>query len=90
VSLRVRVHPRAGRDGLVGVRQGALVVRLAAPPVEGKANAALLRYLAGALELPASAISLQQGQRGRDKLLLVSGVESEVLGARLRRLLDAG
>jgi uncharacterized protein (TIGR00251 family) len=88
VTLRVRVQPRAGREGLAGVRAGALVVRLAAPPVEGRANEALVRYLAGALELPASRVQLQQGARGRDKLLLLAGASLDAVRMRLATLLE--
>lgn len=79
----MRVQPRAAREGLGGVRAGALVVRLSAPPVEGRANEALLRYVAGLLDVPPSAVRLQQGARGRDKLLLVAGTTGALVRARL-------
>ena len=88
VTLRVRVQPRAAREGLAGVREGALVVRLSAPPVEGKANAALLRLMASALEVPSSRIQLRQGARGREKLLLVEGASLAAVRARLVALLE--
>ena len=88
VTLRVRVQPRASRPGLGGVREGALVVRLSAPPVEGKANEALLRLVASALEVPASRVRLQQGARGREKLLLVTGASMGAVRARLCALLE--
>jgi uncharacterized protein (TIGR00251 family) len=87
VTLRVRVQPRASREGLAGVRAGALVVRLAAPPVEGQANDALVRYLGRLLGLPASSVSLQQGAHGREKVLLLSGMTVETARARLAALL---
>jgi uncharacterized protein len=86
VTLRVRVQPRSSRDGIAGVRDGALVVRVAAPPAEGRANEALLRYLASALDLPASVLRLQRGARGRDKLLFFEGLALEPLRARLQLL----
>ena len=61
VRLRVRVQPRASRTELVGLHGGALKVRLAAAPVEGAANDALLRFLAERLELPRSAVRLEAG-----------------------------
>ncbi len=73
VTLRVRVKPRASRDAIEGVRDGALVVRLTAPPVEGAANAALARVLGKALSLPPSAIELARGAQGRDKLVEIRG-----------------
>ena len=82
-TLRVRVAPRASRDALGGERGGALVVRLTAPPVEGAANAALVRFLARQLGLPPSSLSVAQGSRGRDKVILVVGADAEDLRARL-------
>jgi uncharacterized protein (TIGR00251 family) len=72
-SLRVRVTPRSKRDAIGGTRDGALVVRLTAPPVEGAANAALARLLAKALGVAPSAIELVRGVTGRDKLVHVRG-----------------
>ncbi len=83
VTLAVRVQPRAARDAIVGQRAGALVVRLTSPPVEGAANAALVRFLAAALGLPASAVELVRGARGRDKLLRLRGTTAAAVRARL-------
>jgi uncharacterized protein (TIGR00251 family) len=88
VTLRVRVQPRASRDGLGGVRAGALVVRLAAPPVEGQANDALVRYVARLFGLPATAVRLQHGARGREKVLLLGGAAVTAVQARLGSLLE--
>ncbi len=72
----MRVQPRASREGLAGLRQGALVVRLTAPPVEGAANTALLRLLGRALGLAPSALELLRGQSGREKLVLARGLDA--------------
>jgi uncharacterized protein (TIGR00251 family) len=73
--LRVRVQPRAPRSEIVGWRaDGTLSVRVAAPPVEGQANTALAVLLAGALELRPSAVSVERGARGRDKLVRIVGL----------------
>lgn len=86
-ELRVRVMPRAARDGLGGVRQGALVVRLTAPPVEGAANAALARVLGKLLGVPPSAVDLARGSRGRDKVLRIVGrTAAEVTAALMLHL----
>ena len=74
VSLRVRVQPRASRDAIGGERNGALAVRLTAPPVEGAANAALSKLLARALGVPAGAVRVLRGQTGREKVVHVQGV----------------
>lgn len=82
-TVRIRVSPRAPRDEVAGERDGALVVRLTAPPVDGAANAALLRFLARQLDLPPSSLSLAQGVKGRDKVVLVSAARAEDVRARL-------
>jgi len=83
VTLRVRVAPRASREGFAGLREGALVVRLTAPPVEGEANDALMRFIARHLGVPRSAITLRQGARSRDKTLHIAGVDVETVKAKL-------
>jgi uncharacterized protein len=73
--LRVRVQPRASRSEIVGWRaDGALSVRVAAPPVEGRANDALAELLADALDVRRTAVTIELGSRGRDKLVRVSGL----------------
>jgi hypothetical protein len=86
-TLRVRVKPRASRDGVDGVREGALVVRLTAPPVEGEANAALGRVLGRALDIAPSAVRILRGASGRDKLIAVAGVSAAGARARLEAAL---
>ena len=83
MTLKVRVQPRASRDALGGVRAGALVVRLSAPPVDGRANEALARFLGSVLDLPPSAITLLRGATGRDKVLRIAGIDSATVRARL-------
>jgi len=74
IAFQVRVKPRASRDEIEGVRDGGLVVRLTAPPVEGEANDALVRLLAARLHLPKSAVRILSGERGRLKRIGVRGV----------------
>jgi uncharacterized protein (TIGR00251 family) len=83
ITLRVRVRPRAARTALAGWREGALVVRLTAPPVEGRANQALARFLGGLLDVAPSAVTVVRGASGRDKLVHVSGLTVEAARARL-------
>jgi uncharacterized protein (TIGR00251 family) len=81
--LDVRVIPRAGRTGLAGTRAGALLVRLAAAPVDGAANDALLATLAEALQVPRRALTLVSGDRSRSKRIRVAGLSAADLRARL-------
>lgn len=77
--LRVRVQPRARRDEIVGERGGAVVIRLTAPPVEGKANAALVAFLAKAAGVPRSHVEIVRGASARDKVVRVQGVHEAAL-----------
>jgi uncharacterized protein len=74
VLLRLRVQPRASREGVAGVTTDAIRVRLTAPPVDGAANEALVRFLAASLNVPRSAVGLVSGHTGRTKLVAVTGV----------------
>jgi len=82
--LTVRVIPRARKPGIVGVRDGTLVVRLQSPPVEGAANAELVRLIAEALDVPRRSVSIVSGEQTRLKRLRVEGVTTEVANARLK------
>lgn len=70
----VRVQPRASRTEFAGLLGARLKVRLQAPPVDGRANAALLEFLAAACDLPKSRVSLDAGQTGRDKRVRLHGL----------------
>jgi uncharacterized protein (TIGR00251 family) len=83
-TLAVRIQPRAASDEIVGERNGALVVRVTAPPVDGRANEALCRLLARRLRVAPSRISLLKGARSRDKLVQVEGVTSKEIAQSLQ------
>jgi uncharacterized protein len=87
--LPVRVIPRARRSGLSGVRNGALLVRLSAAPVDGAANEALKTVLAGALGVPLRSVAIIGGERSREKRVRVSGLTPAALGDRLAAALAA-
>ncbi|WP_343895345.1 DUF167 domain-containing protein [Craurococcus roseus] len=95
VRLAVRLTPRAARDGLDGVAaadaegRAALRLRVAAPPVDGAANAALVGYVAASLGLRKSDVAIVSGERGRLKLLELSG-DPDALLARLAEWVGGG
>jgi hypothetical protein len=74
VTFSVRLQPRASRDEIAGVFDGALKVRLCAPAVENRANEALIEYLAGVLKTSKSAVRIRSGEQSRSKRVEVSGV----------------
>jgi uncharacterized protein (TIGR00251 family) len=75
--LRVHVVPNAKVDSVVGMHGGAIKIKLRAPAVEGKANTALVRFLAEQVKLPRHSIILERGHRSRDKLIRVEGLNQE-------------
>jgi uncharacterized protein (TIGR00251 family) len=83
VRLRLRVQPRASRDEVAGVSGDAIRVRLTAPPVEGAANEALVRFLSAKLGVPRGAVVLCSGRTGRSKVVEVSGVSPGEASRRL-------
>ena len=72
--IDVRVVPRASKSGLAGTREGALLVRLNAPPVEGAANAELIEIMAEAAGVPRRAVSIVAGGRARNKRVAIAGI----------------
>ncbi|MDX2165607.1 MAG: DUF167 domain-containing protein [Deltaproteobacteria bacterium] len=71
IRLALRVQPRAGRDRVIGRHGEALKLQVAAPPVDGAANAAVVALIADWLEVPRRAVSIVHGEGGRDKVVEV-------------------
>lgn len=84
-DVSIRLQPRARREEVVGERGGAIVIRVTAPPVDGKANAALCAFIAKAAGVSASRVAVVRGQTARDKVVRVEGVTPEALRAALLR-----
>lgn len=83
IGFLVRVQPRGSRDAVEGEWQGALKVRLTAPPVGDRANAALCEFLAGILKIPKSAVKIVAGERSRTKRVEIRGVTARQIQALL-------
>lgn len=77
LTLTLHIQPGAKKTEFAGLHGDALKIRLAAPPVDGKANEALLKFLAEVLHLPKSAVTLKSGQTSRRKVLEVVGATPE-------------
>lgn len=84
VRLRLHIQPRASRTELAGRHGDALKLRLAAPPVDGAANEALVEFLAGLLRVPRSAVTLIAGGQARRKLVEVTGIDAAEAARRLQ------
>jgi uncharacterized protein (TIGR00251 family) len=82
-TIAIRLQPRAKRDEVVGERGEAIVIRVTAPPVDGKANAALCAFIARKLRIAPGRVDLVRGQTSRDKVVRVEGVTQADLRAAL-------
>jgi len=87
VTLRVRVVPRAGRTGVSGTREDALLVRVAAAPVDGAANDALIALLSELFDRPKRDVTLVSGHTSRDKRIAIAGLTETEVSARLAVIL---
>lgn len=82
-TLRFHIVPNAKIDKILGEHGDAIKIKLRAPAVEGKANAALIRFLAEQLELPRRAIVLERGRTSRDKVIRIGGLTQGEVRRRL-------
>lgn len=81
--LSVKVTPNASRNQIVGMKDGVLQVKIAAPPEKGKANKELIDFLAGELDVRKSAVSVIKGQTSRHKIIHITGMSNEELLKRI-------
>lgn len=89
VRFRVRVTPRAAKNGICGVTGAVLRVRIAAPPVEGRANEALLRYLSEVFQVPVRRLAILHGEGGREKTIRIADLGTEEAIEAVTRVLPA-
>ncbi|XOF32721.1 MAG: DUF167 domain-containing protein [Candidatus Electrothrix sp. YB6] len=82
--LSLYVQPRSARNEIAGLHGDAVKLRLTAPPVDGKANKAVITFLAKCFKIPKSAVQIRSGQQSRIKKILLNSVEEE----RVRSLLE--
>lgn len=73
ITLTLHIQPGAKRSEIAGLHGEALKIRLAAPPVEGRANEALLKFVAGLFDVPVRQVELKQGEQSRHKVVAIRG-----------------
>jgi uncharacterized protein (TIGR00251 family) len=78
-QILVRLQPRASRNELTGMRDGVLIARVTAPPVDGKANAALCKLIARRAGVAPSRVTIVRGETARQKLVRVEGIDDVAL-----------
>lgn len=83
IDLQIKAVPRAAKNGIQGVHDNALKVRLTTPPIDGKANAALIKFLSKALRVSKSQIHLVRGETDRHKTLRITGITKTSLLERI-------
>jgi uncharacterized protein (TIGR00251 family) len=88
VILAVRVMPRSPRSAISGRRGEAILVRLAAPPVDGAANEALVDFLARTFDRPRRDVTIVSGLKSRDKRVNIEGLSERELASRLSAILN--
>lgn len=83
VVLTVHVQPKASRTECIGVHGNALKIRVSASPIDGEANDELIRFLAECCAVPSKSISIHAGVKSRSKKVMIKGITSEAVLARL-------
>jgi len=81
--LKCWIQPRSSRNAVVGVHGDALKIALTAPPVDGKANKELLKFIAKYFKLPKSSVQIVAGESSRSKTILISGLDKNIITKKL-------
>jgi len=88
VTFAVKVQPRARKDAITGTVGDALKLALTAPPVEGKANQAVIEFFAEFFEIPRSSVSIASGETSRNKVIRVWGMSAQQVRERVAATLN--
>ena len=88
ITFTIKVQPRARKNAITGTVGDALKLALTAPPLEGKANAAVIDFLADFFDIPRSSVTIASGATSRLKVIRISGANLQTLEQRLRKLGD--
>lgn len=85
ITFAIKVHPRARRNAITGTIGEALKVTLTAPPVDGKANQAVIQFFAELFAIPRSSVTIASGETSRNKVVRVSGISRAAVEQRLAK-----
>lgn len=88
VSLSIHVQPKASRTRVAGLHGDALKLCITSPPVDGKANAAVIGFLAKLFKIPKAAVTIASGETSRDKRIILAGISADQAEAALQPLLN--
>jgi len=89
VTFAVKVHPRARKNAITGTVGDALKLALTAPPVEGKANQAVIEFFADLFQIPRSSVTIASGETSRNKVIRIAGVSKPAAEQRLAESLKS-
>ncbi|ABF43205.1 protein of unknown function DUF167 [Candidatus Koribacter versatilis Ellin345] len=84
VSFAVRLQPKAKKTAIIGELNGALKLGVTDPPIDGRANEALIRFVAGLLKVTRSSVTIAAGESSRNKVIRIEGVTAEQVRFRLK------
>ncbi len=88
VSLSIHVQPKASRTRVAGLHGDALKLCITSPPVDGKANAAVIEFFAKLFKIPKAAVTIASGETSRDKRIILAGISADQAEAALQPLLN--
>ncbi|HWZ42347.1 MAG TPA: DUF167 domain-containing protein [Candidatus Saccharimonadales bacterium] len=88
VSFAIKVHPRARKNAITGVTGDALKLSLTAPPVDGKANQAVVDFFADLFDISRSSVTIASGESSRQKAVRIAGVNRQTVEQRLMQALE--
>jgi uncharacterized protein (TIGR00251 family) len=83
ITFAIKVHPRARKNAITGMVGDALKLALTAPPVDGKANQAVIEFFAELFAIPRSSVTIASGETSRNKIVRIAGVSKEVTEQKL-------
>lgn len=87
VLLRLHVQPKASKSRIVGLHDGCLKVAVAAPPIEGKANKAVIKFLAEIFKIPVRDVTVKSGAQSRKKMVVVNVPDAEAIRLAVEKIL---